>query len=304
MHPVIDHLLVSAGGAISRKALVQRVGRAAVDSELRSGRLVVLLPEIYGRPWSLDDRAKLQIAALRYAAPDGLLSHTSALERYQLWTPAPDEPIQLTVPAHRMHRSRALVGGTSLKVHRTTDTLDRDLSSGLPCVALPVALIQSWAGGERAKHRAPLITAARRDRHTVTAVQEEMAGRRRVADRESLNALLGLLAAGCESELEIWGYRTVFRGEEFSAGRWQYPVRAPGRLFRIDLAFPTARLAVELDGRGFHSSDTDWERDIARDVALARLGWQTIRFSHSRLTRDPDGCRRDVLVVLRARQTV
>ncbi|WP_408649774.1 hypothetical protein [Jatrophihabitans sp.] len=58
---------------------------------------------------------------------------------------------------------------------------------------------------------------------------------------------------------------------------------------------------MELDGRAYHAAPEQWERDIGRDVELATLGWQTIRLSHARLTRDVPGCRRDVLAVLRSR---
>ncbi len=113
--------------------------------------------------------------------------------------------------------------------------------------------------------------------------------------------LLQLLGAGCESELELWGYQAVFTKPQFRHARWQLPIRTRRGTFRIDLAFEAEKLAVELDGRAYHAAPDQWERDIRRDVELATLGWQTIRLSQTRLTRDVLGCRRDVLAVLRSR---
>ncbi len=77
---------------------------------------------------------------------------------------------------------------------------------------------------------------------------------------------------------------------------------AAGKVYRLDLAFEDEKVAVELDGRAYHAGTESWERDIARDLAVATLGWQTIRLSHRRLTTDVDGCRRDVLAVLAQRR--
>jgi len=70
----------------------------------------------------------------------------------------------------------------------------------------------------------------------------------------------------------------------------------------LDVAYEEERLAVELDGRKYHADAARWEKDIARDLAVATSGWQTIRLSHDRLHSDVDGCRRDVLAVRAARR--
>lgn len=50
----------------------------------------------------------------------------------------------------------------------------------------------------------------------------------------------------------------------------QYPV---GRYF-VDFGHPVAKVAIECDGRAYH---TDKARDAARDAALAEMGWVTYR---------------------------
>ena len=110
------------------------------------------------------------------------------------------------------------------------------------------------------------------------------------------------MLAGCESELELWGYTDVFSVPGLDDGTRQRVVRAGGQVYRLDLAYDEQLLAVELDGRAYHASPEQWARDIARDLAIATLGWQTIRLPHSRLMGDVDGVRRDVLAVRAARR--
>lgn len=84
-----------------------------------------------------------------------------------------------------------------------------------------------------------------------------------------------------------------------SRGSWKvhWRSRLGGRTVYLDLVDLEAMLNIELDGRRYHSTAEQRERDIARDVALAQQGFLTLRFSHERLTRDPEGCRRQALAV-------
>jgi hypothetical protein len=47
-------------------------------------------------------------------------------------------------------------------------------------------------------------------------------------------------------------------------------------IYRLDLAYPHARVAVEYDGREFHESDEDRARDAERRAWLERHGWTVI----------------------------
>lgn len=60
--------------------------------------------------------------------------------------------------------------------------------------------------------------------------------------------------------------------------------------YMIDLAFPDVRLAVECDGRDFHSSPADMQRDRRKTDYLARLGWTVLRFTGSAIYRNPHTC--------------
>lgn len=66
-----------------------------------------------------------------------------------------------------------------------------------------------------------------------------------------------------------------------------HPVRVDGRRYFIDLAFPDAKLAVEVDGRAHHSTDAAFRADRRRQNDLSRAGWQVLRFTWDDLVGDP-----------------
>ncbi|SFP74721.1 Protein of unknown function [Geodermatophilus dictyosporus] len=144
-----------------------------------------------------------------------------------------------------------------------------------------------------------------RDRQvTVAGLRAEVARRPALPGRRGLVALVELVEQGCRSELEIWGVRHVLTRPGMPRFVQQHPVVLPFGTVFLDAAVPALRVAVELDGAAFHGSAADRERDTRRDVALAALGWVVLRFSHRRLTREPDACRRDVQQVCRAREVL
>lgn len=71
------------------------------------------------------------------------------------------------------------------------------------------------------------------------------------------------------------------------AGFPEPEVNRPAHGFEIDLRWPSRRLAVEADGRGFHSSRGAMERDRHRDAVLVAEGYQVLRFTWRQVTRLP-----------------
>ena len=74
-----------------------------------------------------------------------------------------------------------------------------------------------------------------------------------------------------------------------------------GRRFHLDRAWPEALLCVELDGARFHTDPEARRRGLARDAALAAIGWVVLRFTYADVLRDPDAVRAGVLAVHRTR---
>jgi very-short-patch-repair endonuclease len=56
--------------------------------------------------------------------------------------------------------------------------------------------------------------------------------------------------------------------------------------YRIDLALPEQMIAIECDGKEWHSSPEQADRDTTREEYLKSQGWRVIRFSGSDLYQD------------------
>ncbi|MBA3490149.1 MAG: DUF559 domain-containing protein [Longispora sp.] len=56
----------------------------------------------------------------------------------------------------------------------------------------------------------------------------------------------------------------------------------------VDIAFPSLKLAIEVDGRAWHSADQSFERDRQRQNEIVSAGWQILRFTWRDLNDRPD----------------
>jgi very-short-patch-repair endonuclease len=65
----------------------------------------------------------------------------------------------------------------------------------------------------------------------------------------------------------------------------------PGRRFRIDIALPASRLAIEVDGWEWHGKHKgDFTRDRERQNLLTLHGWRILRFTAGQIRKDVAGC--------------
>ena len=92
-----------------------------------------------------------------------------------------------------------------------------------------------------------------------------------------------------------------------SSGSWipNYTVRDEhGRILaEIDFADPELKIAIEVDGRAFHSDRRSFERDRERQNMLVTRGWIVLRFTWERLVNDPEGVLAEVAAVLANRMS-
>jgi very-short-patch-repair endonuclease len=62
----------------------------------------------------------------------------------------------------------------------------------------------------------------------------------------------------------------------------------------VDAVFPDHGVAVELDGRDYHTHPTAQERDPTIDVRLQILGYKPMRITYRRLATKPDEVAKDL----------
>lgn len=73
-------------------------------------------------------------------------------------------------------------------------------------------------------------------------------------------------------------------------------------LAEIDFANPELKIAIEVDGRAFHSDRYSFERDRERQNVLVIDGWIVLRFTWERIVNDPEGVMAEITAVIRSRQ--
>lgn len=100
-------------------------------------------------------------------------------------------------------------------------------------------------------------------------------------------ALIVDLSTGAHSDAENLLVALIVQ-----AGFTGYVVNLPVRLgnasVRIDVAFPHARVAIEVDGRAFHASPARFQSDRTRQNRLVAAGWRVLRFTWEDLTQRPE----------------
>jgi very-short-patch-repair endonuclease len=70
---------------------------------------------------------------------------------------------------------------------------------------------------------------------------------------------------------------------------WEYAQAIPGRKFRIDIAFPDHRVAVELDGWQYHGKhQKDFQSSVDRHNLLVVHRWVVLHFTAGDIHRRPD----------------
>lgn len=90
----------------------------------------------------------------------------------------------------------------------------------------------------------------------------------------------------------------LWRGliEHVPTAVYEYCGAVPGRRYRIDIAIPERRLAIEVDGWQYHGRHKgDFARDRERQNALTLHGWRILRFTAGQIRKDLQGCIRTIL---------
>lgn len=101
-----------------------------------------------------------------------------------------------------------------------------------------------------------------------------------------LRALLPHLGDGAAAESERRLHRLLRRG---GVTGWtaNLPFVVGGQRFEIDVAFPELRLAIEVDGRRYHSEDERFQADRTKQNALIAAGWRVLRFTWADIVERP-----------------
>ena len=87
-------------------------------------------------------------------------------------------------------------------------------------------------------------------------------------------------------------------GQDVPAYEYQYEVKVRGKLYYIDFAYPSVKIAIEVDGYEKRRNREALDRDDFRQNQLTLAGWQFLRFTWWRITHEPARVAAEILALL------
>jgi hypothetical protein len=257
----------------------RRVSRLVAEGILE--RLHRGVFRLCGSPSTWEQRL---LAAVCAPGPPRVASHRSAL---RLWGLRSDDAIEVTV------RYPANCRLTGVVAHRSVDIIDDEVTvrNGISVTTVPRTLCDAGL-------LFPLGEVQRLVDHAVAiglvAPAELIGVRRRVGEHgrngvvtlESAVDGLPIGAEGAESGPEVRLLRLI-AGAGLPAPTLQHTVRVENRSRRIDLSYPSIRLALEYDGTAPHTRVDRFVDDRRRQNALVDIGWTVLRYTNEELRDRP-----------------
>jgi very-short-patch-repair endonuclease len=274
-------------GLVTREqAFRSGLGNGAIHRRVVAGRWIAIRPRVYaiaGVPPNWDQAV---LAAVLAAGDTAAASHSTAARLWDLPCPA-IEHLEITTVLERVvrlpgvtaHRSGIIAEAdrTTLRGIAVTSGARTavDLSGRLDADAL-------WRLVDEGLRRGVI---------TLSGLNRCISNLVRIAPGRSPKKLTELLAKRLpgyepgDSNLETQIYDWIIEAGLHPPVR-QHPVRIGGRTYRIDLAYPEQKVAIEVDGFDFHRGRRVFDIDRARGNALVTDGWRLLRFTSSSAHRD------------------
>jgi predicted transcriptional regulator of viral defense system len=296
----LAHAVVRQHGNV-RTSQVHRLG--ASDRVIRRRREQGLLIAVHRGVYRHaavhpDTRARLHAAVLA-GGPAAVASHRSAARLHQLRGVPLGRP-EITVPGTRLPRHR----GITLHRSNLLEALDVTSIDGIPVTTLARTLLDLGAvvPFEVVELAAQDALVEQRTSTTELICTLERVGRRGRRGTAALRAVVAasLPADGVDSRLELALLRLVESCPVPPPVLQHEIVVAGGGRYRLDEAWPDLRIAVEADGRRWHSTRRDFERDLARVRAITAAGWSHYRYGWADVHQHAPRVRAELTAVITA----
>lgn len=276
---VVSRLAARQHGIVTRTQLTGAgISRDVIDHRVRIRRLQPLQRGVYLVGPVAPPHAR-EMAACLACGPDAHLSHRSAGAVWGLLKQSRRAPVDVALPGRRRRRP-------GIRTHRIRTLRDDEVTRryGIP-VTTPARTLYDLAGRLRplALETAVADALARRltNEEELLEMVERQAGRRGV---HRLKAALGRTGPAFTRSRAEELFLALARRARIEDPQVNVTV---GR-HEVDFYWPGARLAVEIDGRAFHASNRDFERDRRRDAELATHGIRVVRVTWEQLTSEPE----------------
>jgi very-short-patch-repair endonuclease len=262
---------------ISRKeALQEGMSEDAIFRKLKSGKWQLLFPNVYFTKLHSPSWEQRMAGACRWAGPEVLASHRAAA-RLLRFPGFDDAPVELTAVRDLRPRNYDVI------VHRVRALPTPNAKVGNIPVTTATWTLVNLAGVLEFDELQALIDWSICAEVTTWERLENAADAS--AGEPGVLALRRILKErrAAESVLQRDVQRLLVEAR-YPSPLLEYP---EGR-FRIDLAYPQDRLAIETDGYGAHSNRQAFGEDRRKQNYLMRVGWRVLRFTWDDLTLRPD----------------
>jgi hypothetical protein len=283
-------------GLVTGREMV-RIGftNTEIGGLLRQGALRRLHRGVYADARApLSDRALLKAPLLAFAGRNVWLSGQAAAMGWGL-EPVSVPNLELTVVASSTPHARSTLRVRSVRAAPHPSELR--IRNGLRMSSIARLLIERAAAGAETEQLHALIEAA--VRKNLLDVPDLAATLRRHLGRAGTS----LVHATCEEYLPHTDRKS---GLERAFDRWlaKHPEIPPPQRniklgpWEIDCYWPESALALELDGRPYHTVVEEIERDNRKNTWLQANGKLILRVTDSRFRRDKPGVYRDLKAML------
>jgi hypothetical protein len=274
LHLVTDDEIEQLG--LSRRAICRR---------LELGQLHRVLPGVLSTSAGPYDVPQRELA-LCLSIPGAILSHASAAGYWDIRR-APKDRVELTVPHDTTVADRRAVVHYSNRLpdHHVVDLLD-----GARVTSVARTVFDLGGVLDEASHLSVIEDVRNKELCTDAELGEVYhdlcgRGRRGSAAWRRLADLTDRTARPSMSELEL-DVQTALVAAGLPPAVQQHPVVLPnGRTVYLDLAYPDHRVDIEIDHSEWHATPSAVERDKTRDLGLAVLGWERLRFTERAIQR-------------------
>lgn len=160
-------------------------------------------------------------------------------------------------------------------------------NAGIRCVTLERAIVDSLRVLPQQEARAVMYRALQRRLTTAQRLEKWAERLRGCRGAAQLNVMAEHALGGAHAESEALLHELLTQ-----AGLTGWVANHPaydeaGLIGRIDVAFPVEKVAIEIDGRAWHSDHDRFERDRERNSRL-ELDWDVYRFTWEQLNQRPE----------------
>jgi very-short-patch-repair endonuclease len=206
--------------------------------------------------------------------------------------------IEMTLPIEHTRPRRR----TGIIFHRTTNTIDPlevTHVNGLPCSTIPRILIEVSRRAPAAEIEELIAESVRTGQFQPDALEAAI---RRHEHRPGVGKLKNIAdyyrpLPDRKSELERMFDREHAKRPEIPPCERNIKID----VWEIDCHWPEQKVALELDGRRYHTAEQDFDKDRRKDTALQLLHLKPMRASYWMWRRDKEAVIRDLLALLALR---